>query len=128
MFKNSCFTRIRSRVPANSKDGAICNNILQLKSVYYSIITRSTTLNVDRGAIPACYSYAIRIVIRMCSYVIHMSLLCTRTSSHCHSYVLACHPYATCMYSMSLVCQSYVLVCHTYVTRLWFYNEPSPSV
>ena len=63
------------------------------------------------------------------SYVIRMSLVCTRMSSVCHSYVLVCHPYVTRMYSyvirmslvctrMSSVCHSYVLVCHPYVTRM----------
>ena len=37
-----------------------------------------------------------------------MSLICTRISSACHSYVLVYHPYVFCMYSyvirMSLVC------------------------
>ena len=52
-----------------------------------------------------------------------MSLVSTRTSSVCHSHVLACHPYVNRMYSyvirmssvctcMSFVCHSYVLVCH----------------
>ena len=39
----------------------------------------------------------------MYSYVIRMSLVCTRISSVCHSYVLVCHPY---------------------VIRMWFYREP----
>ena len=71
----------------------------------------------------------------MYSYVIRMSLVCTRISFICHSYVLVCHLYVTRMYSyvirMSLVCtrmpflcHSYVLVCHPYVTRMWFYHEP----
>ena len=80
------------------------------------------------------------------SYVIRTSLVCTRMSSVCHSYVtrmpsvcysyvLLWHPYVTHMYSyvirmslectrMSSVCHSYVLVCHPYVTRMWFYHEP----
>ena len=53
MFKKSYFTRSRSRTPTNSKDGAICNNSLQLKGVYYSIVTRSSILNVGiRGPRP----------------------------------------------------------------------------
>ena len=43
------FTKSRSRTPANSKDEAICDNSLQLKVVYYSSATRSSTLNVGRG-------------------------------------------------------------------------------
>ena len=68
------------------------------------------------------------------SYVIRISLVCTRMSPVCHLYVLVCHPCVTRMYSyvtrmslvctrMSSVCHSYVLVYHPCVTRLWFYNE-----
>ena len=39
----------------------------------------------------------------MYSYVIRMSLVCTRMSSVSHSYVFVCHPY---------------------VIRMWFYREP----
>ena len=53
MFKKSHFTRSRFRTPANSKDGAICNNSLRLKDIYYSIVTRSSILNVGRGPRPA---------------------------------------------------------------------------
>ena len=77
------------------------------------------------------------------SYVIRTSLVCTRMSSVCHSYVtrmpsvcysyvLLWHPYVTHMYSyvirmslvctrMSSVCHSHVLVCHPYVTRMYSY-------
>ena len=76
------------------------------------------------------------VISRMYSYVICMSLVCTRMPSLCHSYVLVCHPCFTRMYSyvirmslvctrMSSVCHSYVLVCHPYVTRKWFYYDPS---
>ena len=79
---------------------------------------------------------------RIYSYVISMSLVWTRMSFVCHSYmysyVLVCHPYVlvcTRMSSvchlyvfvctrMSSVCHSYVPVCHSYVTRMWFYHEP----
>ena len=58
-----------------------------------------------------------------------MSLICTRMSSVCQSYVLACRPCLTRMYSyvirmplvcshMSSVCHSYVLLCHSYVTHM----------
>ena len=44
----------------------------------------------------------------MYSFVIRMSLVCTRMSSVCHSYVFVCHSYVTRMYlyviRMSLVC------------------------
>ena len=64
------------------------------------------------------------------SYVIRTSLVCTRMSSVCHSYVtrmpsvcysyvLLWHPYVTHMYSyvirMSLVCTRMSSVCHSYV-------------
>ena len=95
MFNKLYFTRSRSRTPANSEDGAICNNILQLKAIYYSIVTRSSILNVGRGPRPA---------------VIRMSFVCTRISPACHSY-----PHVTSMYSyvtlMSLVCTRMSLVC-----------------
>ena len=48
MFKNSYFTRSRSRTHANSEDGAICNISLQLKAIYYSVVTRNSFLNVGR--------------------------------------------------------------------------------
>ena len=44
MFKKWYFPRSRSRTPANSEDGTICNNGLRLKVVYYSIVRRSSTL------------------------------------------------------------------------------------
>ena len=47
MFKKSYFTLSRSRTLANSEDGAICNNGLRLKGVYYSIVTRISILNVS---------------------------------------------------------------------------------
>ena len=58
-----------------------------------------------------------------------MSLTCTRMSSVCHSYILKCHPYVTCIdsyiirmslvcTSMSSVCHSHLLVCHPYVARM----------
>ena len=52
------------------------------------------------------------------SYVIHMSLVCTRISSLCHSYVIRMSIVCT---RMSSVCHSYVLVCHPYVTRMYSY-------
>ena len=52
------------------------------------------------------------------SYVIRMSLVCTRISSVCYSYVLVCHPYVT---RISLVCTRMSSVCHSYVTRMYSY-------
>ena len=56
MFKKLYFTLSRSSTLANSEDGAICNNGLRLKGVYYSIVTRISILNVSRGLRPA-FSY-----------------------------------------------------------------------
>ena len=53
------------------------------------------------------------------SHVIRMSLVCTRISSACQSYVLMFHPYVTHMYSY--VIRTYVLVCHPYVNRMYLY-------
>ena len=52
MCKKLYFTKDRSRTPTKSEDGAICNNSLQLKAVYYSIVTRHFILNVGRGPRP----------------------------------------------------------------------------
>ena len=82
-----------------------------------------------------CHSYVLvchLYVTRMYSYVIRMSLVCTRMSSVCHSHVLVCHPCVTRMYScvirmllvytcMSSVCHSYRFVCHPHVTRTYSY-------
>ena len=55
----------------------------------------------------------------------YMSLVCTRMSSVCYSYVLVRHLYVTRMssvcHSYVLVCHSYALVCHPYVTRIYLY-------
>ena len=66
------------------------------------------------------------VLIMYVSYVIRMSLVCTRMSSVCHSYVLVCHPYVILMSlvctGMSSVCHSDVIrmssVCHSYVTPM----------
>ena len=62
------------------------------------------------------------------SYVILVSLVCTRMPFVCDSYVLVYHPYVTRLYSyvirMSLVCTlclPYVPVCHLYVTCMYSY-------
>ena len=66
------------------------------------------------------------------SYLIRMSVVCTRISSVCYSCVIGCHPYFTRMYSyvirmslvctrISSVCHSYVLVCHLNATRMYSY-------
>ena len=58
-------------------------------------------------------------ITRLYSYVICMSLVCTRMSSICHSYVFVCHPYVTRIYSyvtrISLVCTCMSAVCHSSV-------------
>ena len=86
-----------------------------------------------------CQSY----VLACHSYVIRMSLVCTRMSFVCHSYVLiyylyvlVCHSYVTGMYlyviRMSLVCHPHAtriysyairmsLLCHPYVTLMYSY-------
>ena len=57
--KNLRCSKIRTLVeedpgpPLNSEDGAICNNSLRLKSVYQSIVTRSSILNAGSGPRPA---------------------------------------------------------------------------
>ena len=70
-----------------------------------------------------CHSY----VSRMYSYVICMSLVCTRMSSVCHSYVLVCHPYVTHMYSyvtrVSLVFTRMSSVCLSYMILLWIFKK-----
>ena len=79
-----------------------------------------------------CLSYVLVChpnVTRMYSYVIRMSLVCTRMSYVCQEYVLICHPYVTRIYSyvirtslvctpMSYVCQQYVLICHYELSTL----------
>ena len=81
------------------------------------------------------YSFVIRMSVVCTRNVIRMSLVCTRISYLCYSNVLVCHPCVTRMYlyviRMSLVytrmpsvCHSYVLACHPDVTRMWFYHEP----
>ena len=90
-----------------------------------------------------CQSYVLFVchlyVTLMYSYLIRMSLVRTRMSPVCHSYVLVCHRYVTRMYSyvirmslactrMSSVCHSYVLVCHPYVTRIYSYVIPMSLV
>ena len=65
----------------------------------------------------ACYLYAL-IFYSYVSYVIHMSLVCTRMPSISHLYVLVCDPYFTPMYSYVI---RMTLVCHSYVTRMYSY-------
>ena len=52
-------------------------------------------------------------------HVIRVSLVCTRMSSACHSYVLVCYKYVTRMYlyviRMSLVCTCMSSVCHSFM-------------
>ena len=70
------------------------------------------------------YSY----IIRMTLVCTRMSSVCIRMSSVCHSYVLmssVCDSYVLVCHLYVLVCDSYVLICHPYVTRMWFYHEPN---
>ena len=52
-FKKLYLTESRFKTPRNSKHGTTCNNSLQLKVVNYSIVTRSSILDVGRGPGPA---------------------------------------------------------------------------
>ena len=70
------------------------------------------------SSVLVCHSY----VTRIYSYIICMSLVCTRMSSVCHLYVIRMPLVSTHMLS---VYHSYVLVCHPYVTSMWFYHERS---
>ena len=63
--------------------------------------------------------------IRMHSYVICMSLVCTRMSSIYYSYDSHISRMSLEFTRMSPECHSYVFVCHPYVTCPWFYHEPS---
>ena len=58
----------------------------------------------------ACHLY----ITRMYLHVIYMSLVCTRISPICHSYVLVCHPHITRMHTYVI---RMLFVCHLYVTR-----------
>ena len=49
MFEKLHYSRSRSRIPANSRDGTICKNSLRLKAVYRRIATSCSILNVGRG-------------------------------------------------------------------------------
>ena len=126
MFNKLCFTRSRSRTRSNSEDGAICTNILLLKAIYYSIVTRSSILNVGIRMSFVCHSY----VIHMFSYItrmwiqfntilhlVRMSLVCARMWLVCHSYVIRMYSYITRM-SLVSACHSYVFVYHPYVTSI----------
>ena len=53
MFKKSYFTLVRSKTLVNSEDGTACNNGLRLNGVYYSIVTKISILNINRGLRPA---------------------------------------------------------------------------
>ena len=57
-------------------------------------------------------------VTRMCSYVICMSLVCTRMEwyvTYIYSYIMVCHSYGLVVIRMSLVCFRMSSVCHSYV-------------
>ena len=63
MFKKLYFPRSRSRTAANSKNGAICDNSLQLKAAYYSIVTRSSILNAGNGPRTALITMVFRKIL-----------------------------------------------------------------
>ena len=83
----------------------------------------------------ACHSNVICMschpfVTHMYSYIIRISLVCTRMTLICHSFVIVCYPYVTRMYSyvirislvstrMSSVWHSYVVVSQPYVTHMY---------
>ena len=70
----------------------------------YEMVCHSYVVVSHPNVTGVCHPY----ITRMYSYFIRMSLVCTRMSSVCHSYVLLCHPHVAGMYSyvirMSLVC------------------------
>ena len=53
--------------------------------------------------------------------VIRMSLACTRVSSVCHSYVLVCNSMSLVCTRMSFACHSFVLIVHPYITFMYSY-------
>ena len=101
--------------------------VTHMSFVCNSYVSYITPISMSIICVVVCHSY----VTCMYSYVIRMSLVCTRMLFVCHSYVLICHPYVTRMYSyvtrMSLACThmspyvTYVLICHPYVTRMYSY-------
>ena len=85
-------------------------HLIRMSLICHSCVTRISFV---------CHSY----VNRMYSYIIRMSLVCTRISFICQSSVFVCHSYVTRMYSyvirMSHVCTRMSSVCHSYVTRMY---------
>ena len=115
----------------------------KLNRMYSCVIPMSLVLLLWHPYVLVCHPYA----TRMYSYVVHMSLACTRMSFVCHSYTirmsLTCtHMSLVCTCIMSTVFQSYILIYHPHVTRMsvawtrmsvvwtrmWFYHEPSCSI
>ena len=66
--------------------------------------------------------------ICMYSYVIRMSVECTRMSSLCHSCVLVYNDISLAYTRMSSVCHSYILACHRCVTRMYSFVIRMPVV
>ena len=67
------------------------------------------------------YSYITRMSFVFHLYIIRMSLICHPYVTRMYSYVIRMSLACT---RMSSICRSYVLVCHPYVTGMWFYHEP----
>ena len=100
--------------------GKYLKTAIACKEFFY----KSDILNKDyQKALKKLTILFFRTACRLYSYVIRMSLVYTRISSVCHSYVLVCHPYVTCMYlhviRMSLVCTRMSPVCHSSVVLPW---------
>ena len=91
----------------------LLNDVNKCKSSLFAI---TGDLNVNKKSNKQQIRNYRPVDARVYSYVIRMSLVCTRVSSVCHSFVLVCHPYVT---RMSSVCHSYV--CHSYVIRMYSY-------
>ena len=87
------------------------------------VLTQAPLPPIKLWRAPSMFSTPVGNTARMYSYVIRMSLVCSRVSSVYHSYVLVFHPYVTRMYShvirMSLVCTRMSSVCHSYVVLPW---------
>ena len=139
MFKKLYFTRSRCRTTANSEDGTICDNGLRLKGVYYSIVTRSSALNVARG-LRLAFDYNdisqnswLNREYSNGKYINWSNLVTKITRNHveqcCYHKVywkLRSRSFKRYIYviCISFECHSYVtrlsFVCHSYVTRMPF--------
>ena len=78
--------------------------IQKFKKVNFTFLSNRMS-SACHSHVPVCDAY----VTRIYSYVIRMSLVCTRMSSVCHSYVIRMSLVCT---RMSSLCRLYVLVYH----------------